>query len=99
MGKDKTERTHKLLGFTPDELQKHVKSDPNWNAVKDGDWNLDHIFPIIAFIEHGITDVSLICCLENLRPTTGDRNRKKNRKYDKNEFVKWLTVKDGTNED
>lgn len=90
MGKDKTERTHKLLGFTPDELQKSVKGHPNWEKVKDEDWHLDHIFPIIAFIDHGITDISVICSLGNLRPASAHENCKKNRKYSKKEFAEWI---------
>jgi len=86
----KQDRTHKLLGYTPRQLQEHIQSHPNWDKVKDGDWHLDHIFPIIAFLENDIKDISLICCLENLQPLSGKANCRKNGSYDQKEFLDWL---------
>ena len=90
MGEKKKDKTHKLLGYTPQQLQEHIQNHPNWNSVKDGDWHLDHIFPIIAFLEHGIKDISVICCLENLQPLSKKDNCKKNDNYDKKEFKRFL---------
>jgi hypothetical protein len=87
----KQDRAHKLLGYTPNELREHIQKHPNWNQVKDGDWDLDHIFPIIAFLEHGLKDIGLMCCLENLQPLGRTPNQKKNRKYNPEEFRLWLT--------
>lgn len=86
----KMDRSHKLLGYTPRDLQEHVQRHPNWPVVKGGPWHLDHIFPIIAFVEHGIKDISVICRLDNLQPLTGPDNTVKNRKYDEKEFLSWL---------
>lgn len=90
MGTEKRDHTRELLGYSTRQLQEHVQNHPNWPKVKDGDWHLDHVFPIIAFIEHGIKDVSLICCLENLQPLSGQGNCRKNRKYKAEEFRNWL---------
>ena len=65
-------------------------SHPNWPNVKDGEWHLDHIYPIIAFVERGIKDIKMMCHLENLQPLSGRANCHKNRKYDKKEFEVWL---------
>jgi len=61
--------------------------------VKDGDWHLDHIFPINAFVEHDITDISVINALDNLRPVSQKENNSKHAKYDKKKFRKWLESK------
>lgn len=89
----KLDRSHKLLGYSPRQLQEHIQSHPNWQAVKDQDWHLDHIFPIIAFLNLGIRDVAKICCLENLQPLSGPLNIVKNDDYDIQCFQDWLFVK------
>lgn len=92
-GKGKAGKTYELLGYNSKELQEHVNSHPNWNAVKDGIWHLDHIFPIQAFLDYGIKDVKLINCLENLQPLSQHDNNLKKDKYDKKEFEDWLKNK------
>ena len=72
------------------ELQEHIKNDPNWVGVKDEDWHIDHFWPIQAFVDHGINDMALINCLENLRPITQRENNIKSGKYDEKKFLKWL---------
>jgi hypothetical protein len=72
---------------------KYIVNHPNWNNVKDGKWHLDHIFPITAFIEYGITDVAIINSIDNLRPITGKENVAKKDKYDKAAFESWLKSK------
>ena len=86
----KNDRTHKLLGYTPKQLQEHIKNHPNWDKVKNGRWHLDHIFPIAAFFEHGITDLKVINHLDNLQPLSQEENNKKSAKYNKKEFRAWL---------
>ena len=90
VGKDKVGRTSDMLGYTPKQLQEHIKSHPNWSQVKDGNWHLDHIFPVKAFLDHGITDIALINSLDNLRPATQKTNNEKWAHYDKEEFKKWF---------
>lgn len=93
IGESKLRKTNMILGYTPQQLQEHIKNHPNWKNVKDNEWHLDHIFPIVAFLEHGIKDISIICCLDNLRPITGKENCQKNGKYCKKEFQSWLKQK------
>jgi len=81
------------LGYTSEELREHIYNHSNWEKVKDGDWHLDHIFPIQAFIEYNIKDLKLINCLENLQPLTKKDNLKKHDKYDEKEFEEWLIGK------
>jgi len=91
-GKDKIGRTSDMLGYTPKQLQEHVQKHRNWDNVKDGDWHLDHIWPIAAFLEHNIVDIALINHLENLRPVSQKENNQKHAKYNKKEFKKWLNL-------
>jgi hypothetical protein len=93
LGKSKPSRSEKLLGYTRQELREHLQSHPNWNSVKDGDWQIDHVFPVKAFLDYGIQDASLINCLENLRPLPKRENLKKQAKYNKVEFEAWLKSK------
>ena len=93
MGEKKNKKTEVILGYTRKELFKHLINHPNWDKVKNGDWSIDHIFPIKAFIEHGITDMKIINCLENLQPLDLLENKKKHDKYSEEEFLKWLAGK------
>jgi hypothetical protein len=92
VGTKKLTKTYALLGYTANELQQHICKHPNWRLVCGNKWDVDHIFPIQAFVEHGISDIKLINCLENLRPILASENRSKNCKYDRNEFLKWLNI-------
>lgn len=89
IGTDKDQHTHEILGYTPADLQRHIQSHPNWKNIK-GDWHLDHVFPVVAFIDHGITSVKTICCLPNLQPLNASDNLKKNRHYDEKQFFRWI---------
>lgn len=90
LGKEKTSRTHRMLGYNAQELREHIELHFNWNNVKDNVWHIDHIFPIKAFLDYGIEDVKLINCLDNLQPLSDIENFSKNRFYDKEEFERWL---------
>ena len=81
------------MGYTPKDLKEHLVNHSNWKRVKDEVWNIDHIFPVKAFIDYGIKDMSLINCLENLQPLEKYDNLSKGRKYDKKQFEKWLISK------
>ncbi len=88
----KINKTYSILGYTPHQLREHIKKHPNWKNVKNTIWHLDHIFPVVAFLEYGIKDFSIICCLDNLQPITGKENCSKNGKYDKQKFENWLKI-------
>ena len=90
----KKDKTQNLLGYTFKKLQDHMYNHPNWKKVKDVAWNFDHIFPIKAFLDYGIRDISLINCLENLQPLSWEENARKNANYDEKEFEKWLKGKE-----
>ena len=91
VGKNKIGRTTDILGYGPKELQEYVTKHSNWENVKNGNWHLDHIFPIQVILDYGIKDVKLINCLENLIvPVTQKENNEKKDKYDNLEFEAWL---------
>jgi len=85
-GKHKTRHTHELLGYTPQQLQEHILNHPDYEKCKDKAWHVDHIFPIKAFLDHGILDIKKINSLENLRPIPGPDNILKADIYDEEEF-------------
>lgn len=90
-GQTKTKSTHKLLGYSPIDLQEHILNHPDYkNCIKNGDWHVDHIFPIQAFLDHKIYDLRLINHLDNLRPMPGPENLSKADSYSEKEFLKWL---------
>lgn len=87
-GQRKTRHTHKLLGYTPEQLQEHILNHPDYDGIKDAEWHVDHIMPIQAFLDHGILDLKIINSLENLRPMKGEENISKADSYDEEEFIK-----------
>jgi hypothetical protein len=92
-GQVKNKKSYKLLGYTHFDLKNHITNHPNWEFVKNKKWHIDHIFPIKAFLDHGITDLSLINSLDNLQPLDAKENLCKNCKYDKQKFFDWLSLK------
>lgn len=89
-GQRKTRHTHELLGYTPKVLQEHILNHPDYKNCIGKEWHVDHIFPIQAFLDHGILDLTLINHLSNLRPMPGPENLSKADKYDEKEFSRWL---------
>ena len=92
-GKEKVARTIDMLGYTHLQLRDHVKNHKNWPKLKNRQWHLDHIFPIQAFLDFGITDIKLMNALDNLQPLSARENLCKNHKYNPNEFKTWLRSK------
>lgn len=87
---NKEKKSYDYLGYSPKELIEHLQSHENWNLIKDQTWHVDHIFPIKAFFDHGIYDVKVINRLDNIRPMLSQENLKKNAKYSKIDFLKYL---------
>jgi len=92
-GQLKNDRTCSMLGYSFEDLQIHVRNFQNWEGLKNEAWHLDHIFPIKAFLDYGITDIKLINCLDNLQPLSEDENIKKSGYYEEEKFEEWLTGK------
>lgn len=61
--------------------------------IIDKNIHIDHIFPIKAFVEHGIYNLDVINNESNLRAISKHENLVKNSKYNKNNFIKYLTEK------
>lgn len=85
--------TFDILGYSPMQLLDSLKLHENWDKINRSKWHLDHIFPIKAFLDYAIYDISVINCLENLQPLSEQENLSKSAKYDRVEFEKWLTNK------
>lgn len=84
IGTKKIKRCEELLGYTHLELKQHLISINEENA------SVDHIFPIKAFLDYGIEDVSVINALSNLRVISLKDNLSKNDTYDKKAFEQYL---------
>lgn len=92
-GSKKTTKSCTILGYTSAQLTEHLKNHPHWNVVKDLEWHIDHIFPIKAFMDYGLTDPKLVNALDNLRPTLATHNLVKGASYCAAEFETWLKGK------
>ncbi len=86
----KTDKYKLTVGYTSRELKNHLINHANWNIVKNGLWEVDHIYPIKAFLDFGIKDIKIVNALSNLQPISRHKNRVKSDNYDKKEFVEWL---------
>lgn len=87
LGQPKEDHTHVVLGYSAKELLTHLQKFPTWPIVSQGRWNIDHIFPVKAFQDHGIYDPYFICALDNLQPLSANENRTKNDKYSEQDFL------------
>lgn len=93
MNLQKRTNTKTYVGYSIEDLVNHIRVHQNWNNVKDDEWHIDHIFPVKAFIEHGIRDMKLICALDNIQPISKKDNLLKNCKYNRIEFREYLITK------
>lgn len=80
----KTDRTRNMLGYTVDDLRKHLEAQfadgMSWQnyGKKAGQWSIDHIRPISSFPL--TSSVSEINALSNIQPLWHNENcRKRNR--------------------
>jgi hypothetical protein len=90
LAKEKTCTTTESLGYSPEHLRQHLERFPGWQDLIKVEWHLDHIFPIIAFIEYGIGDVRIINSLGNLQPLPAKANLSKSGSYDRVAFEEYL---------
>jgi hypothetical protein len=91
--KDKLKKSKELLGYSHKDLRDHLYDHKNLENMGDEKWVVDHIFPIKAFLDYGIEDISLINSLDNLQPLEEKENLVKNDKYSKEEFESYLENK------
>lgn len=79
-----------LVGYSSDEL----KNSLNITSKEDLDGkHIDHIFPVSAFIQYGITDPKIINSLDNLQLLDATENMSKGDKYNKKDFEEYLKNK------
>ena len=71
------------LGCTVEELRKHLESKfqlgMTWKNY--GDWEIDHIKPLISFNMFNIEEVRQACHYTNLQPLWAEDNRSKGGKF------------------
>lgn len=71
--------TEQLLGYSKDELRRHLESKFNdqmsWSDR--GSFHIDHITPVAHFFRRGIYDPAIINALSNLQVLTPEQNRRK----------------------
>lgn len=92
INKKSSEEVKNIVGYDWADLRDHLAKHPNWENCKHN-FHVDHIFPVKAFLDYGINDPKIVCALDNLQPLLVEENLKKNRKYDKELFEKYLIQK------
>lgn len=84
--------TQSILGYTYMEYREHIESQfqtgMSWD--KRDSFEVDHIIPVKAFLDHGINDPAIINALCNLSPLPKIKNIQKSGNYNKNSFPKNL---------
>lgn len=77
-------RTEKVIGYSRDCLVRHIEGrfaeGMSWDNY--GEWHIDHIKPISAFVREGETRPSVVHALGNLQPLWASDNLSKSSKYD-----------------
>jgi hypothetical protein len=77
------------------DLKNHLYSFPILKEYEENDikWDIDHIFPIKAFLDYSIDDPKIINSLDNLQPLEHIENIKKSGYYNKEDFENYLKSK------
>lgn len=80
----KSDKTSRMLGYSPQELYDHITSRmlPNMSWEARDAWHIDHIKPVKAFRLEGITDPKIINALDNLAPIWKHENLLKGAKFE-----------------
>ena len=80
-GKAKSGKTFELLGYTPEDLRRHIEKQfckgMSWGNY--GEWHIDHIVPLSSFEISSWDDPELKAAwdLTNLRPIWSKENLQK----------------------
>lgn len=82
-GHSKTKSTQTELGYTYSEFIEDIESKmrPGMTWGNHGEWHIDHIKPVSAFVNDGITDPSIINALSNMQPLWAEENMAKGDKW------------------
>ena len=77
-------RTESILGYTRHDLKSHISHmfEDGMSWGNHGEWHIDHIKPVSAFIKEGVTDPAVINALDNLQPLWAKDNLSKGAKYE-----------------
>lgn len=70
------------LGYTQDQFKRHIESmfENGMTWENRSEWHIDHIVPVSWWLKEGVTDVSMINALINLRPLWAKDNLSKSDK-------------------
>jgi hypothetical protein len=83
VSKVKCTRYERMLGYTIPEfranLERQFTEGMSWDNRSE--WHIDHIKPIKAFLDEGITDPAIINALDNLQPLWAHENLSKGAKW------------------
>ena len=82
-GTIKTSGSEIMQGYKRQDLEDYMipKFIPGMSWQNHGEWHIDHIKPISAFLKEGITDPKIINALSNLQPLWAEDNLKKGSYY------------------
>lgn len=82
-GAKKNGKTEQILGYSREDLVGYISSlfEAGMSWGNHGEWHIDHIKPISAFIDEGVYDPAVINALSNLQPLWARDNMSKGAKY------------------
>jgi len=77
-------RAEEILGYTCEQLRSHIESQfkEGMSWENRSEWHFDHIKPVKAFLDEGITDPAVVNALDNLQPLWAHENLSKNAKWE-----------------
>ena len=77
LDRDKNDYTNKLLGYSDIDFKIHIESQfvENMSWENRNSFEVDHIIPIVAFIEN--TPLNIVSSIDNLKPMNPTENIKK----------------------
>ena len=73
------EKHELIIGYTRGEFIDHIQSlfKDGMCWANRGEWHIDHIKPVSAFIKEGVTDPKIVNALSNLQPLWAEDNIRK----------------------
>lgn len=75
--------TYEKIGYTADDLRSHIESlfKPGMSWSNAGEWEVDHVIPVMVMLRSGENRPEVINALENLQPMWAYQNRSKGARY------------------